>query len=381
VGVPPSFPPRKINGISVGCFLTPDTAREVFTHPASVSDDIRRLVGEYPADVKQFRTDRKDWLRDEIFAMSRTQFTVVRHLLERGDWDYFQFVDIGLDRIHHGFWQYHDSNHVLYEPDNPYRDVVADYYLHLDEQIGSVLELVDNETLVLLASDHGAQRLDGGFCVNEWLVQQGWLVLEEYPDGVTPFTQVRVDWSRTKAWSEGGYYARVFLNVEGREPAGAVPQSEYESFRDEVKAALEETRDSVGRPLGTRVFKPEAIYRSVRNVAPDLIAHFGDLRWRSIGGLGYRALHTLENDTGPDGCNHAQFGAMVLASPLGSVRGEITGAHLLDIAPTLLELAGYDVPSSMQGQSLAGKATNVQPLSADDEAVLRERLSGLGYIS
>ena len=25
IGVPPGFPPRKVNGISVGCFLTPDT--------------------------------------------------------------------------------------------------------------------------------------------------------------------------------------------------------------------------------------------------------------------------------------------------------------------------------------------------------------------
>src|SRR5687768_14494416 len=33
IGVPPSFPPRRVNGISVGCFLTPDTDKEVFTHP------------------------------------------------------------------------------------------------------------------------------------------------------------------------------------------------------------------------------------------------------------------------------------------------------------------------------------------------------------
>jgi predicted AlkP superfamily phosphohydrolase/phosphomutase len=381
IGIPPSFPPRRINGISVGCFLTPDPARDVFTHPAEVSDEIRRLVGAYPVDVKHFRTDRKEWLRDEIHAMSRKQFQVVRHFLARGGWDYFQFVDIGLDRIHHGFWQYRDPLHVLHEPDNPYREVVGDYYLHLDAEIGSLLELVDNETLVLVASDHGAQRLDGGFCVNEWLVERGWLVLEEYPDTVTPFGDLRVDWARTKAWSEGGYYARVFLNVKGRESSGTIDPGDYETIRDEIKAALEDTRDAAGAALGTRVFKPEEIYRNVRNVAPDLIAHFGDLKWRSIGGVGYRALHTLENDTGPDGCNHAQFGAMVLASPLGDLRGEIAGAHLLDIAPTLLELAGYDVPSSMQGQSLTGKARSTAALKPDEEAIVRERLSGLGYIS
>ena len=48
----------------------------------------------------------------------------------------------------------------------------------LDEQIGSVLELLDDDTLVLVVSDHGAQRLDGGFAINEWLIREGLLVLK-----------------------------------------------------------------------------------------------------------------------------------------------------------------------------------------------------------
>ena len=71
----------------------------------------------------------------------------------------------------------------------------------------------------------------------------------------------------------------------------------------------------MGRPMGTLVFRPRDVYREVRNVAPDLIAHFGGLYWRSIGGVGYATLHVQENDTGPDDCNHAQFGAFLLAAP------------------------------------------------------------------
>ena len=55
---------------------------------------------------------------------------------------------------------------------------------------------------------------------------------------MTPFAKVDVDWSRTKAWSEGGYYARIFLNVEDREPAGIVPQHQYEAVLDDVRARL-----------------------------------------------------------------------------------------------------------------------------------------------
>src|SRR5438477_1214135 len=71
LGVPPNYPPRRINGVSIGCFLTPDPAKDDFTYPVSIKAKLEELVGgTYPVDVKNFRTDRKDWLRDEIFAMS-----------------------------------------------------------------------------------------------------------------------------------------------------------------------------------------------------------------------------------------------------------------------------------------------------------------------
>src|SRR5262249_29401227 len=163
--------------------------------------------------------------------------------------------------------------------------------------------------------------------------------------------QLKVDWEKTRVWSEGGYYARVFFNVKGREPTGVIEPADYERFRDEVQARFEATTDAEGRPLGTLVFKPEQIYHQVRNVAPDLILHCGGLPWRSIGGVGYPTIHVLENDTGPDDCNHAQFGTFILAAPELPLSGRVEGARLLDIAPTLLQLGGYEVPPSMQGRS------------------------------
>jgi predicted AlkP superfamily phosphohydrolase/phosphomutase len=384
IGVPPNFPPRKINGVSVGCFLTPDSSRGVYTHPPEIGGEIAALVGDYPVDVKGFRTDDKAKLRDDIYTMSRKHFEVVRHYLRRDDWSYFQFVEIGLDRIHHGFWRHHDPEHVLHEPDSPHRSVIRDYYRYLDEEIGNLLELLTDDTVVLVCSDHGARKLDGGFCVNEWLIREGLLALNHYPEKVTPFSKLDVDWNRTIAWSEGGYYARVFLNVKGREPKGAIEPGDLERVRDDVRARLLATVDAEGRPLGTLVFKPEEIYRTVRNVPPDLIVHFGGLAWRSIGGVGYPTIHVQENDTGPDDCNHAQHGAFVLAGPNIAPRGEVEGAHLLDIAPTLLELGGYDVPPSMRNRTpFSDSLTPVGSDSAyseDGEAIVRERLSGLGYL-
>jgi predicted AlkP superfamily phosphohydrolase/phosphomutase len=112
---------------------------------------------------------------------------------------------------------------------------------------------------------------------------------------------------------------------------------------------------------------------------------FGGLAWRSIGGVGYPSCYVYENDTGPDGCNHSQYGCFILAAPNSPLVGRVEGAHLLDIAPTILDLGGYDIPSSMQGTSLVNKY-NLQPrhgtaFSKEEEEIIRERLSGLGYIS
>lgn len=385
IGVPPSFPPPRVNGISVGCFMTP-SVEEAYTHPPHVAQEIAALVGEYLVDVKDFRTEDKDWLREQVFETSRRQFTVVRHYLQHAEWEYFHFVNIALDRVQHGFWKYMDPSHPEYEPGSKYAAVISDFYRHLDEEIGRLLALLDDDTAVLVVSDHGAQALHGGFCVNEWLVREGLLVLHEYPSAVTPFGALEVDWARTRVWSEGGYYARVFLNVRGREPSGTIAPEEYEAFRDLVKAKLEATTGPDGAPLGTLVFKPEEIYRSVRNVAPDLVVHFGALDWRAVGGVGYGgSLHVRENDTGPDHCNHAQTGAFILAAPNVPPLGELIGARLLDIAPTLMEVGGHDIPESFQGRSLFGgslrRCAAEGALSGTGEEILRRRLAGLGYIA
>jgi predicted AlkP superfamily phosphohydrolase/phosphomutase len=387
LGVPPSYPPRRVNGISVGCFMTPDPSRNVYTHPERIQEEIRGLVGEYVVDVKEYRTEEKERLKAEVYAMTRKRFKVARHLLENHEWDYFQMVEIGLDRLQHGFWQYQDQKHIHYEPGNKYEQTLKEYYRYLDEEIGELLGLLDEDVVVAVLSDHGAQRLDGGFCVNQWLVEEGLLALEEYPQRVSSFGQLKVNWGKTRAWSEGGYYARVFFNVQGREPEGVIPAAEYESFREEMKEKFEGLKDDKGESLRTRVYVPEEIYRKVSNVAPDLIVHFGELYWRSIGSVGHGSLRLQENDTGPDGCNHALYGSFILAGGKTPLRGEVKGARLLDVAPTLLELGGHDLPDTMQGESLvrgqglaegmAGDAASAQ----EEEEIIRQRLTGLGYIS
>ncbi|MEP7199112.1 MAG: alkaline phosphatase family protein, partial [Chloroflexota bacterium] len=351
IGVPPTYPLKPLNGAAISCFLTP-SAKSQFTYPNDLRGEVEALVGEYMVDVSNFRTEDKDWLLGQIYQMTEKRFKVANQWLRTKPWDFFMLMEIGVDRIHHAFWKYMDPLHPKHVPGNKFIHAIRDYYKFVDAQIGEMLKAVDDNTTVLVVSDHGAKRMDGGIVFNEWLRREGYLVLKDEPQGVTPFTKVEVDWSKTKAWGEGGYYGRLFMNVQGREPNGIIPPSGYEAQRDELMARLATIADDKGKNIGTTSYKPEAVYRAVRNVAPDLIVYFGDLYWRSIGSLGYNSIYTFDNDSGPDDANHAQFGMVIVSEPNGHGSRMATGAQIYDVAPTVLNLMGVDVPSDMIGKDL-----------------------------
>jgi predicted AlkP superfamily phosphohydrolase/phosphomutase len=356
VGVPQTYPVRPVNGHLISSFLTPTTKRQ-YTHPNEFRYEIDQLLGgrEYYVDVRQFRTEDKDYLLKQIYDMTEKRFVVLKHLLKNKPWDFFMFVEMGVDRIHHGMWQYMDPGHHRYEAGNPYEDSIKEYYKYIDGELGEMLSALDDDTVVLVVSDHGAKRMDGGICINEWLRREGYLVLKEEPvregDKPIPFEKVEIDWQKTTAWGAGGYYARVFLNVQGREPNGIIPRADYEKTRDELAAAIEAIPDHQGNPLKTTCYRPEAIYQKVRNVAPDLIVYLGDLRWRSVGSFGFDSVYTFENDTGPDDANHAQDGMIIYYDPRQNLGGKpLSGLHLMDFAPTVLHLMEQPIPEDMQGR-------------------------------
>ena len=157
---------------------------------------------------------------------------------------------------------------------------------------------------------------------------------------------------KTKVWGEGGYYSRIFFNVEGREPEGQIPADQYESFRDEVKSKLEAIVDEDGNNIGTRVFKPQEVYRKCEGIPPDLVVYFGDLNWRSAGSVGTGSIYLYENDTGPDDANHAQEGIFIWKPPKGIIPRESETYSIYDIAPTILKLYGIEIPENMIGKPI-----------------------------
>lgn len=351
-GVPQTYPPKPLNGILVASFLTPSKDVQ-YTWPDEIKAELDQAAdGDYIIDVKDFRTENKDWLLEQIYLMTERRFKAFRHFYKKDEFPFAIMVEMGIDRIHHGFWRFFDKEHRLYEPGNKYETAIPDYYKYIDEQIGKLLNELDDKTSVMVVSDHGAKRMEGAICVNEWLQKMGWLKLKDQPKEMTRLEMEMIDWEHTLIWGEGGYYARIFFNVKGREPLGQIPQEEYEKFREEVKSAFEAIEDEEGKNIGTKVFKPEEIYKEVKNIPPDLIVYFGDLNWRSAGSVGVGSVHLYENDTGPDDANHAQEGIFIWDISPEKLKEVKEVYSIYDIAPTVLKFFGIEPPEDMIGKSL-----------------------------
>jgi predicted AlkP superfamily phosphohydrolase/phosphomutase len=351
MGVPLTYPPKPLNGVLVGCFLTPDNNAS-FTFPPEFQSRLNTLAGgEYIIDVKEFRNENKRETLDQINVMTERRFRAFRATTKEEEWDFAMMVEMGPDRLHHAFWRYFDPEHRLYVKGNEFEDVVHKYYLNMDREIGRTVDALPADTSVIVVSDHGAKRMVGAVCINDFLVREGYLVLKEKPAKPTRLKPEMVDWSRTRAWGDGGYYARVFLNIQGREKEGTIAPADAPRVRAELKAKIEALGDEKGNPIGTRALYPEEIYRECRGIAPDLVVYLGNLDWRSAGTVGNPTVHIFDNDTGPDDANHAQEGIFVWHGR-GRAATSKPPVSIYDIAPSILDYFNVPAPPEMIGKVL-----------------------------
>jgi predicted AlkP superfamily phosphohydrolase/phosphomutase len=354
VGMPPGYPPPAVNGVYVGDFFTPEGAMDS-VHPSSARARYESALGEPLRFDLPFRKEDREGVFRGLLALERQRWALAREIYQEERWDLFAVHDIAPDRFHHAFWKFFDPHHPRYDP-RAFPGVLEQFYAAVDEGVGRLLEVLDPESELLLASDHGSKAMAGCFCTNEWLRDRGYLTLREDVPAGTPLESSPVDWTRTRVWGAGGYYARLFFNLAGREPHGIVPPSQVASLVSELAQDLTQVRSPNGSPLPFRLVDPHTAYRSVQGDAPDLMAYFGDLDYRSAGTLGHHRWFLEENDTGPDDAVHDWNGFYLHVPPSAPEGSGGPGPQesILDVAPTLLDLMGLPIPPTMQGRRIEG---------------------------
>ena len=314
VGVPPTFPPKPLNGVMISDFTTPGPEKS-YTWPPWLKRELEQKFGKYIFDIV-YRSEDKERVARELFEMTEQHLNVVEYLLTKKEWHFFAYVEIAVDRVHHAFWKYFDKDHPRYAPHPKYSRIIPKFYRMIDAWLDKMRKKLPKDTIIVVASDHGIKPMKGAFVINQWLQEKGYLTLKEEPK--KPGQDLDADminWNSTIAWAWGGYYSRIFVNLEKREPNGIVKMEEYEDVLKQLKSDFRKIRGPNGEEWDNIVHEPKEVYREVKGDPPDLMLYLDNLSWRPAGTIGWNTLYLPENDRGPDDAEHDWYGVFAIYDP------------------------------------------------------------------
>lgn len=228
-----------------------------------------------PEDTKALTEGAFD--RDEFLKQAElTEKEFVKqykYLLDEFD-DGLLFCYFGnLDQVCHMMFRTLDPEHPAYdvEKDAPYADVIPGLYQDMDAITGYTLDNIDEDTMVIVMSDHGFASWRRTFNLNSWLRDEGYMALKNPNLEKDPGFFRNVSWPRTKAYALG--LNGLYLNLRGRERNGSVSPSEREALLDEISAKLLDVRDPVtGENAVTKVYRCDKYYSALGQlvIGPDL---------------------------------------------------------------------------------------------------------------
>ncbi|MBP1721553.1 MAG: type phosphodiesterase/nucleotide pyrophosphatase [Deltaproteobacteria bacterium] len=410
LNVPMTYPPQKVNGVMICDFLSQAEKRD-FTYPPQLLTEVEDRFGPY-----------YHALIDDCVKMSEYKFRVAHYLMEKDSYDVVVFHELGTDRMQHWLWNVIDPSHPRHtkELEQKFYGKVLDFYQRVDEQIGKTLQLAGPDCSVFIMSDHGLGPVNRSIDLNTWLLQEGYITLKKsfasraryllWKCGVTyqniyavcekllrlglkpktgspgeflkqwhkmlnqsPLLSLNdIDWTKTRAYAKTSVIGQIIINLKGREPQGMVaPGEEYNQLLAEMVQKLKQLHDpGEGTHIKGLVYTGQEAYRGP-----------------FVNFAGQRGAHTMDG--------------IFMARGREIKRGaKVSGASIIDVAPTALHLMGCKVPSDMDGKVLedifeeaflrqhpvefvqAVKDTEEaqSAMSPEEEKTVMERLRNLGYI-
>jgi len=436
LNVPVTYPPQPLNGFMISGILSPKEGQ--ICYPADLIDRYKSELGDYRvAPNIQYKKGNETEFIDDIYGLIRAHGEWALHLMKAESWDVLMMHFIALDIMMHALWRFMDRTHDRYEP-SPYENAIRDGYRLVDEYVGRMLEVLPDDTAVMVMSDHGFGPLRNMVNLNIFLMQQGLLKLNRKPMtqikasasrlGLTPAGVYRiverlgmqnlatrvskntrnqvvgrflsfenVDWSQTTAYSMG-HVGQIYMNVAGREPKGIIEKGNYDQARQRVIDSLQNLRSGSGQPLVTQIIVREETYQGpFAKYGPDIHLVIDDYNMIAFPLFATDAKVITNQIRGDSGC-HRREGIFIAQGPALKKDQQLPEASILDLAPTILHLLNEPVPRIMDGEVLAniflvpGEVRyqeedtgefgefDSQALSDEETAQVEERLRSLGYL-
>lgn len=405
VNVPFTYPPEEINGIMVSGLGTPGTGVD-FAFPHNLKKEVLGIVNDYTIHLHVWgsldKARKRKKALNELLKMTENRAVLCRHLMGKYPWDFFMVVFTSIDQVQHHFWKYLEDEGG--DGSSKFHDAILRVYEKNDEVLGSLLELVDDDTTVVIMSDHGAGKFSGiKIHIDEVLKRENLLftgqpekklmsgfvfglrlqmlrlanslkrtlirrlssrtkdfVLKHLPGFRGKFAGVglsTVDWTKTRLYpGENVDFLRV--NLKGKLPQGIVePGSSYDSLISLAINRLEDLRHpKTGERLIEKVFKGEELYHGpCLGEAPDLVIWTRDYQHVIRGDLAQDKQGDIVSgaidDSEPSG-THRLNGIVVIKGKNIKKGHAISSAHIMDLFPTILYMMGCTIPKYCDGSVL-----------------------------
>lgn len=397
VTVPVTYPAWKVNGFMVSGYPTPDAAKS-FAYPPELGEQIPPLT----EDSAFFKSASQSDVLKELIRITHLRTDVSVKELEKDDFGLFIMVIGATDRAHHDWWKFIDPEHPAYTEKDAemYGDYILKVYQAADDCIAKFLKVVDDDTTVIVMSDHGGMAHPRYYLnSNHWLRTLNLLRVKQKAakknDGLRAAfkqfyrTKIRrlpylekvyrllpasfkkmatnldsqtmmnldaITWKETKAYRFPMYppVEGIMINVAGRQPEGCVqPGEEYEALRTRILEEARSLRDpKTGEPVVLEAYRREELYHGERiETAPDIILVTQDCY------KGGTSVDELVSDVPLDVLSklsgvHRMDGIIAAQGPHIKWNEKLEGAGIIDVAPTILYALNMPIPSDMDGKPL-----------------------------
>lgn len=224
-----------------------------------------------------------------VYAESRKALDL---LLDRHEEGLLFFYFSTIDQNCHMLYRYFDEDHPGFEPVAELRDSIQALYEQIDEAIGRAMESLDDDSTLIVMSDHGFAPFYWGVNLNTWLLEKGYITLKDPSKRNPKLPDILfrdVDWEKTEAYAMG--LNGVYVNLRGREREGVVAPGAYDDVLDRLeKDMLEFTDSRNGMKVITLVVRTHRDFHGPYvDVGPDIIVGYNRgyrVSWDSpLGGI------------------------------------------------------------------------------------------------
>lgn len=393
LSIPGTYPPKRVNGFMVTGLLTPPNVK--FTYPPEFQDELKEKIGGYNLFFSVLSAKNPDILLEDLEKTLFNRVKAVEYIWKEKRPDFLMMVDNGTDRAEHELWKFIDIKNPLYDPDEVKRfgNPLLKYYQTVDKTLERIRDMLDEDTILIIMSDHGQGPLRKFVNLNMFLIKEGYMVIKKnalsklkyqlFSIGFTPrniynllreigieryasdnlsqerklsllnkmfFSTKDINWKETVAFSSGVTGA-ITINVKGRQSQGIINKNDdYAEVRKKIIDQLLQLYDKeIKGKVINKVYKREEIYYGpYLDNAPDIVAVPSE-GYEFFGMFGFPFNQIIMPTFGNSG-SHRRNGIFIAIGKDIKKDTKIKNANIIDLAPTILHIMDAPIPINVDGK-------------------------------